>query len=75
MNKQESNDKKHLIAVKPYTIKELSLLYGVDRLTFRKWLNKFKEELGERIGIYYSIPQVKIIFKHLDFPSMLEIED
>jgi hypothetical protein len=27
-----------------------------------------------RTGFYYSIPQVKIIFKHLDFPSMIEIE-
>lgn len=73
MNEPSSEHKKNLISIKPYTVKELSKLYGVSRITFRKWLNKFKDELGDRDGSFYSIPQVKIIFKHLDLPSTLEI--
>ncbi len=68
MNKEEKN----IIQVKPCTVKELALMYGVSRITFRKWLNKFKAELGERNGRYFSIPQVKIIFRHLDVPSTIE---
>ena len=75
MNNQETNDKKHFITIRPYTIRELASLYGVSRITFRRWLNRFKHELGERVGRYYSIPQVKIIFRHLDFPSIIEAKE
>ncbi len=75
MSNQESSDKKQFITVRPYTIKELSMLYGVSRITFRKWLNKFKQELGERSGRYFSIPQVKIIFRHLDLPFIIEVKE
>lgn len=73
MNKQESGKK--IIAIKPYNIKELANIYGVNRLTFKKWLDKFSLELGEKTGRYFLIPQVKIIFRHLDLPSGIELEN
>jgi transposase-like protein len=75
MNNEQTSDKKQFITIRPYTIRELSRLYGVSRITFRRWLNKFKQELGDRAGRYYSIPQVKVIFKHLDFPSIIEVKE
>jgi transposase len=75
MNYEQTGDKRQFITIKPYTIRELSLLYGVSRITFRRWLNKFKQELGNRAGRYYSIPQVKVIFKHLDFPCVIEVKE
>ncbi len=57
---------------KNYKLKELAILYEVDPKTFRRWIQPFKAEIGERIGHYYSIPQVKIIFKRLDIPNKLK---
>jgi hypothetical protein len=58
------------IIIKPYTIIELARLYDVDRRTFKGWIAPFAKEIGEKNGRYFSIPQVKLIFKNLDFPSL-----
>jgi hypothetical protein len=55
--------------IKPYKQKELSVLYGVSKQTFSKWLVPFKDKIGERKGHYYSVEQVKIIFVALGVPS------
>jgi hypothetical protein len=58
--------------IKPYKHKELSVLYGVSKQTFSKWLIPFREKIGERKGHYYSVEQVKIIFVSLGVPSSLD---
>lgn len=75
MNTHEIGNNKKVIAIKPYNIKDLACLYGVDPSTFKRWLDRFKNELGEKTGRYFSIPQVKIIFRHLDLPSKIEMEN
>jgi hypothetical protein len=60
------------IKIKPYKHKELSILYGVSKKTFSKWLLPFKEKIGERKGHYYSVEQVKKIFVVLGIPSSLD---
>jgi len=60
--------------LKPYTISELSRIYGVDHRTFTKWISPFADEIGKRIGWYYSIPQVKLIFQKLLLPSIIDTE-
>jgi len=67
------NEIKKQIAMKPNTLKELSELYGMDWRTFKKWLEPFQSEIGEKKGRYYQIPQVRIIFKKLDLPSMIDV--
>lgn len=57
--------------LKPYSQTELSKIYGVDIRTFKKWLVPYEAEIGKRIGRYYSIFQVKLIFDRLGLPSML----
>jgi transposase len=69
------NTNRKFIEVKPYMIKELAALYGVSRETFGRWISKFKDELGEKNGLYFSIPQVKMIFKKLDLPSVIELKE
>ncbi|HYG53119.1 MAG TPA: hypothetical protein VD905_19605 [Flavobacteriales bacterium] len=61
------------IALKPYSTQELADLYGISVHTFKKWIAPFKESLGKKIGWYWSIPQVKIIFQKLDLPSVIVI--
>ncbi len=55
--------------MKPYTTKELAELYKVSIPTFQKWLLKFKDELEEKRGWYWSIRQVKYIFERLGMPE------
>ena len=62
------------IRVKPYSKKELSILYGVCFNTMNKWLLPFEKEIGSRQGRYYSIRQVEMIFKKLGVPYICEIE-
>lgn len=70
----EETVKYKIIKVRRYKLIELAAIYEVDRRTFRGWLDKFKDELGERDGHYYSIPQVKLIFSRLELPSFLKVE-
>lgn len=63
------------IALRPYNTKELAALYGVCTKTFRRWIKPFKQELGPRMGSYYSIAQVKIIFARLLLPSVLNSDE
>lgn len=60
------------IIVKPYTLSELSDIYGVDWRTVRIWLEPYEEEIGKRRGRYYTIPQVRIIFDKLGLPYMID---
>lgn len=59
------------IPLRPYTLKELAILYGVNKRTFKAWLKPHEEEIGEHDGWYYLIPQVKIIFARLGLPATL----
>jgi len=57
------------IPIKPYSLKELAALYNVSKNTFKKWLEPVNRQIGKRVGYYYNIHQVKIIFKHLGIPE------
>jgi hypothetical protein len=57
-----------LFEIKPYSTKELSLIYGVSDRTLGKWLLPFKAEIGKRTGRYYTIVQVEIILKRIGMP-------
>ncbi len=62
------NTNNETITVKPYSVKELSSLYGVSPKTLRTWLRPHKEAIGERISRYYTTLQVGIIFEKLGMP-------
>ena len=59
------------IKAKPYSNKELCEMYGVCNRTMTKWLYPFKEEVGEKLGRYYTIRQVQTIFNHLGEPYIM----
>jgi hypothetical protein len=65
---------KNKMELKPYTLGELSRIYGVDHRTFQKWIRPFADEIGKRTGWFYSIPQVKLIFQKLQLPSIIDTE-
>jgi hypothetical protein len=62
------------LKIRPYKLKELAKLYGTCGKTLKKWIEPYKDEIGPRIGYFYTINQVGIIFKNLNPPSFLNIE-
>jgi hypothetical protein len=57
------------IEIKPYTPSEIAALYGVSWRVMNGWLKYHKDAIGDRIGLYYNVNQVKIILEKLGFPS------
>lgn len=55
--------------LKPYNTKDLCTLYGVSYKTMQKWLEKIKDQLGERVGKKWSVSQVEVIFKKYGRPE------
>lgn len=73
---KEAAEKKQefkIIKIRRYKLFELAEIYEVDRKTFRGWVNKFRQELGEREGHFYTIPQVQLIFSKLKLPSYVRL--
>lgn len=64
-------DTEEIIYVRPYSLTELSHIYGVSNKVFKTWLAPWKNELGPKIGRYYQVAQVRTIFKRLSLPSMI----
>jgi len=58
--------------VRPYTHKELAVLYGVSWPTLRKWMRPFANNIGKKSGHFYNTRQVEIIFKELGMPPSLD---
>jgi hypothetical protein len=58
--------------LKPYNLKELAAMYGVSARTLNKWLKPFGDQVGKRIGYFYTIPQVRLIFMKLGLPGFWE---
>ena len=63
------------IETKPYMVGELAKLYQVSEKTFRCWITVFSDRLGQRIGRYYNIKQVELMFQELGTPKILELEE
>ncbi len=46
-------------------------MYGISEKTFNTWLEPHKEKIGQRLGWYYNVKQVNIIFDLLGVPDEL----
>ncbi len=51
--------------IKAMNTKELANLYGVTRSILNTWLEPFRNEIGPRLGHYYTVKQMKIILDKL----------
>ena len=54
--------------VRPSSLSDLSNLYAVSTKTIKKWLLPFQDELGPRLGHFYTVNQVTVIFERLGLP-------
>ena len=58
--------------IKPYSIRDLSKIYGVCNKTFKKWTQPFEAQIGTKNGRYYTVVQVKIIFEKIGVPCKMK---
>lgn len=60
------------VVVKPYKNKELRTMYGMDDnpKAWKKHLDKYQEFIGKRVGQFYSVHQVRMIFLKLGVPGV-----
>jgi hypothetical protein len=49
--------------IRPYSTRELAGIYNVCDKTMKKCIKPFIGEVGEKNGRYYSVAQVKVIYK------------
>ncbi|HWY36126.1 MAG TPA: hypothetical protein VNX68_15890 [Nitrosopumilaceae archaeon] len=59
--------------LKAYSPKEIRNMYGISASVYNKWIESFKEEIGELKGRYYTVTQVKIIIDRLGAPGIVEL--
>ena len=58
--------------IKPYSLSDLSVIYGMSTRTINRWMAKHKDCIGEREGRFYTALQVKIIFQKFGLPAKAE---
>lgn len=74
-NPTELNSAKTMISIRPYTTKDLMVIYNVKSYkTWKRWIEPHQDKIGKRVGYFYSIPQVKVIFSVLELPVDIEIQ-
>ncbi len=64
----------YILHIKPYTPGDLSLLYGVSRKVILQWLLPFRKKIGDRIGRFYTVAQIEIIFECIGKPPYQLVE-
>ncbi len=57
--------------IRPYTLKELSHLFGVDIRTFKNWLIPYTNSIGIKRGRYYNVMQVEKILTFIGLPKSI----
>lgn len=57
------------LTLSPKTSTQIAELYGISLKTFYKWVAPFKNDIGEKIGRFYNIAQVKTILEKLGLPQ------
>jgi hypothetical protein len=72
--KQEKNmsTTNYVVEIRPYSLTELSRLYGISNGIMKRWLAPHNEIIGEKVGRLYNTLQVKIIFERLGLPGKAE---
>jgi hypothetical protein len=61
------------VQLKAYSTKEVAEFYGICERTMKTWLIPYQNEIGPRMGRFYTPKQVKIIFEKLGIPQLLEL--
>jgi hypothetical protein len=63
------NDK---IEIRPYTKKELAAIYQISPRSLSTWLKPFEVQIGQKMGKYYNVNQVRLIIDKLGLPGVID---
>jgi hypothetical protein len=63
-----SNTRK-TVEVKVYSIGEMAAMYKISVRTMNRWLKPHTDKIGKRVGRFFSVKQVAIIFEQLGMPG------
>jgi transposase-like protein len=66
---KEYFDEQGRLIIRPYYIKDLASIYGINRKTMCKWIGRFPKQLSQKDGKHFSIRQVTFILKKYGMPS------
>lgn len=55
-----------------YTHKQLAEVYRVSEKILHRWFDRFRDEIGEKVGHYYNRRQYEVITKHFGIPPGLK---
>jgi hypothetical protein len=59
------------LEIRPYTMKELAVIYQITPRSFATWIKKFEGQVGKKQGRYFSVHQVKVIIEKLGIPGTI----
>jgi len=60
------------IQLKAYSTMEIAKFYEVSERTLKRWLSSYENEIGQKIGYFYTPKQVRIIFEKLGMPGVIQ---
>ncbi|HEX9510606.1 MAG TPA: hypothetical protein VF939_08985 [Puia sp.] len=58
------------LIVKPYRMMDLCIIFDVHYKTLHKWIQGYREEIGDRRGIYYNAAQVEVMLGKFGRPHI-----
>lgn len=64
-----------ILEIKPYTKKELAVIYGISPRSFCTWFKKIEHEIGKKQGKYFTVNQVRLIVETLGLPGTIGEND
>ena len=70
-DEDDNDDEGNPIELKPYTLKELAAIYGLTSKSFKGFIKDIEDEVGPRIGRYYTVVQVRVVFARKGIPGRL----
>jgi hypothetical protein len=65
---------KQTFDLRPYTKKDMRVMYGVSKHVFNNLLKPFEDELGEIVGKFLNCRQVELIIAKIGIPKKVQIE-
>jgi hypothetical protein len=57
------------LIIKPYRMKDLAAIYGVDVRTVRRWMNKLAPAIVRKQAKYFAVQEVTAIIEALGVPK------
>jgi len=68
-------DQQGNLLIKPYRFKDLLSIYGVSKRVLKRWMEKYRDGLGEKEGDYYSIRQVELLVEKIGLPRKIMLSN